>query len=87
MSSCVVTANTDDIIMFPIPFITLLFFPYITPKTENQLMFQSFAFKSIFDKVMSPQTVLSKKFSYFFKIMHNFSSCSRVNVQGIAQFF
>ena len=49
MSSCVVTANTDDIIMFPIPFITLLFFPYITPKTENQLMFQSFAFKSIFD--------------------------------------
>ena len=87
MSTCVVTANPDDIIMIPTPFIIFFLLPYLTLKKQILPMFQSFAYKHIFDKVMSPQTVLNKKFTYLSKIMHNFISCIRVNVQCIARNF
>lgn len=48
MSSCVATANPDDIIMIPVLFITLLLFQYLTPKAQILTIFESFAFKSIF---------------------------------------
>ena len=80
MSSCVITANPDSIILISILFISLLLFPYVTLTTQFVRMLQSFAFKPIFDYVMSPKTVLYKKFSFFSKIMYKFSSCSRVKV-------
>ena len=49
MWTCVVTANSDYIRMIPIPFITLLLFPYLTLKQQILQMFQSFACKHIFD--------------------------------------
>ena len=49
MSSCVATANPDDIIMIPVLFITLLLFQYLTPKAQILTTFQSLAFKPIFD--------------------------------------
>ena len=76
MSTCVVRANPDDIIMIPTPFITFFLLPYLTLKKQILPMFQSFAYK---------HTVLNKKFTYLSKIMHNFFSCIRVNVQYIAR--
>ena len=84
MSTSAVTADPDDIIMIPILFITFLLFPYLTLEKQILPMFQSFAYKHIFNYVLSPQTVLNKKFTYFSNIMHNFSSCIRGNVQCIA---
>ena len=48
MSTDLGTANPDDTIMIPTPFITVFMFPYLTLKTQILPMCQSFAYKHIF---------------------------------------
>ena len=49
MSSFLVIANSDDIILISVVFIALLQFPYLTPKTKLFTTFQLLAFKPIND--------------------------------------
>ena len=46
---CVVTGSPDDIETIPIQFLTFLLLPYLTLEKQISPMFQSFAYKHIFD--------------------------------------
>ena len=77
MSSCVITADPDGIILIPILFIWLLFFPYLTLTTQ----FFSHLLLNLYMTKLCPQKQFYTRSSVFFsKIMHKLFSCSKVKV-------